>query len=254
MVTVVCWKWGGIHPRKGMAFGSDHVNRLASMIERNTTIPNRLVCVTDDGKGIRGDVTVVRMDNHFQQFSELGGCYRRLRSFDMAAGLACFGPRFISVDLDVVITGNIDNILDFQEDFRIWGDRYRRRTPYCGSLWGMRAGSREKVWTSFKDSPSQAIQTAKAKGYVGTDQAHISTVLFPNEATWGTDDGVFNFNTQIRRTPRMVYKDARGEILTIDKRKGDLPPGCRIVFFNGKYDPSQDQLQKSYPWIREMWK
>ena len=32
-----------------------------------------------------------------------------------------------------------------------------------------------------------------------------------------------------------------------------LPSDASIVFFNGKYDPSQKRLQNAFPWIRENW-
>jgi len=35
---------------------------------------------------------------------------------------------------------------------------------------------------------------------------------------------------------------------------GLLPDNSRIVFFNGKYDPSQDWLQEELPWIKDHWR
>jgi hypothetical protein len=48
-------------------------------------------------------------------------CYRRLRAFapDIAA---TFGQRFVSIDLDCVITGDLRPLWNRSEDFVIWGD------------------------------------------------------------------------------------------------------------------------------------
>lgn len=258
MITIVCWKWrpekGSKHPEKRSMFSAEHVNRLRSMIERNTTVSHELVCVTDDPKGFHSSVRVVDINRHFHQFSDLGGCYRRLRSFDLVCGLALFGGRFVSMDLDVVITGNIDSILTFREDFRIWGDSFRRRTPYCGSLWGMKAGSRQKVYDRFAEDPVGCRVECQERRFPGTDQAHISNCLYPRESTWGLQDGVINFNTQVRAVNHGFHRIADGKIIEIKKRDGSLPVGAKMVFFNGKYDPSQPELQSRCSWIGDMWR
>ena len=43
--TIVCMRWG-------QRYGVDYVNRLWSMIRRHTRRPTRLVCYTDDTKGL----------------------------------------------------------------------------------------------------------------------------------------------------------------------------------------------------------
>ena len=39
--NIICMKWG-------TKFGASYVNRLYDMVERNTTVPHRFVCFTDD--------------------------------------------------------------------------------------------------------------------------------------------------------------------------------------------------------------
>jgi len=237
MLQVVCWKWApekeSKHFVKRAGFSAKHVNVLYASLKRFLTLPHKLVCVTDDYAGIRPEVTIMGIDGYFKYFKELGGCYRRLRAFDR---VGIFGQKFISIDLDVVICGNLDKIFDFDEDFKIWEDTFRRRTPYCGSLWGMETGAREKVWEEFFAHPELSIKQAREKGFIGTDQAVVSSMLHPREATWGIADGIYNFNTQIRVNGKA------------------LPGNAKLVFFNGKYDPSQHNLQARYPWIKELWK
>lgn len=257
MLTIVCWKWkpesGSKHLEKRTNFSIDHVNILRASVERNTSIPHRFVLVSDDWKGAHSSIQVVNIDRHFHQFSDLGGCYRRLRAFDFTTAVALFGDRFISMDLDVVVTGNLDSILGFSEDFKIWEDRYKRRTPYCGSLWGMKSGSREAVWLSFKEYTNTCLESARTRKFIGTDQAHISNCLWPRESTWTINDGVYNFNTKIRRSPKGYIKQDDGTIVAVDIPRASLPSDAKLVFFNGKFDPSQPSLQKSYPWIRDCW-
>ncbi len=41
MATVLCMKWG-------RRYGSNYVNTLYSMVQRNLTVPHRFICLTDD--------------------------------------------------------------------------------------------------------------------------------------------------------------------------------------------------------------
>jgi hypothetical protein len=257
MISVVCWKWkpenGARHKAKREAFSSRHVNILKASLERHSTVRHRFLCVTDDWKGLNSSVGVVNIDRHFGDFKDWGGCYRRLKAFDLATAVALFGGRFISIDLDCVVAGNVDHLLSFEDDFRIWREEYRRRTPYCGSLWGMRSGARQKVWDSFKDRPHMATELVSRLKYHGTDQAHISACLYPKESTWNGGDGVYNFNTQVRKRPSSFQVNRDGSYKEVFRTDGTLPKDAAVVFFNGKYDPSQPNLQLAYPWIGDHW-
>jgi hypothetical protein len=115
MLAVVCWKW---KPKIGYrsTFCAEHVNVLRSMVERHYRKPHQLVCITDDGAGIDPRVRVVPLwQDHARLPSPHGGnnpsCYRRLRAFSAEAA-ELIGPRFVSVDLDCVITGDMRPVWD----------------------------------------------------------------------------------------------------------------------------------------------
>jgi len=252
MISIVCWKWdNGIHPKKHIRFTTEHVNVLRASVERHYPKPHRFICVTDNRIGLHSSIEYINIDDHFSLFKEHGGCYRRLQAFDHLTGMTLFGNRFISLDLDVVVTGNLTAIFDFQDDFKIWEDSIHRRTPYCGSLWGMKAGARVNVWSDFLQNPDRCIHRAKEKDFVGTDQAHISACLWPNEKTWTIADGIYNFNTSVR--VRTTSATRRGKEIEIKTKGIGLPVDAKLVFFNGKYDPSHIELQRKHPWIRDHW-
>lgn len=256
MISIVCWKWKpenkAKHEQKRQKFSIRHINILRAMVERNLTLDHQFVCVSQKWKGLHSSIKWVSVDEYFSEYKELGGCYRRLKAFHQETAERHFGEgKFVSIDLDCVITDKIDSIIWFREDFRIWGDEYRRFTPYCGSLWGMIPGARQKqVWEPFRKDPERCIKEASV--YQGTDQAHISAKLYPNESTWGVKDGIYNFNTQVRRKNSAVFR-REDQVITEQGRTGELPRGARIVFFNGKFDPSQEQLWKHHQWIRDFW-
>ncbi len=267
MIKIVTWKWdAGTHPKKGIKFGAKHVNVLASMMKRHLHMDHEMVCITDDPTGINSGVRIVPL---WKEFNRYGGCFGRLRVFSPKM-VDIIGKRFVSIDLDVVITGDITPLIDRSEDFVIWGEHFRK-APYCGSFLMMTAGARQNVYDSF--IPEEYPSNIKGKWPYGTDQDHICHCLYPREAMWTSKDGVYNFNYTIRKWEKigsvLNSKYKRGKYLnnflkfggTTDQFRrprmegnGALPEGARMVFFNGVHDPSKRATQKGYPWIEDHWR
>lgn len=232
MIRVVTWKWstGENHPRKGLQFSAEHVNRFYRMLDRNTTVPYEAVCITDNPIGLDPHIRVIPLWNDLR---DMGGCYVRLKAFHKSMK-EIIGGKFIWFDIDCVITGNIDHILTDPADFKMWGDTHPR-TPYNGSMCMIEPGTVDKVWLDF--DPKVSPRMGKRLGYVGTDQAWISTVMGPNFAKWGQKDGVYSFRCHFDKLNRI-----------------DLPQNARIVMFHGRFDPSQPEIQKRYSWVAQHWK
>jgi len=238
-LTFVCWKWdSGKYPhgrKKRREFTANHVNILYAMLQRNVSIPFRLICVTDDSIGIRPEVEIIPL---WGEFRSLGGCFLRLKAFEKAFKL--FGPRFISIDLDCVILEDITTLFSRDEDFVIWSPRKmvrwlpqgKKGTYYCGSFWMLKAGARSIVYDSFK--PNEYHLGADGRYEGGTDQKHISNTLFPREATWTIHDGVYIFV---------------GDIVKIREKIPQGVPSPKIVFFNGRYMPDDIEC-RGIDWVK----
>lgn len=236
LLTFVCWKWLQIPGapnalKKCTPFISRHVNILYDMLERNLSIPFRLLCVTDDPEGIRSDVETISL---WDDYRSMGGCFTRLKVFEK--GFDLFGSRFISIDLDCVILGDITNLFLRGEDFVIWKPTptRQRRALYCGSLFMMDAGARPQVHEKFDPETFKPNSRNRYPG--GTDQIHMSRTLCGNEAYWGWEHGIYNFGSDIWKVKRR------------------LPENARIVFFNGQFSPDDRDLQNRYSWIKENYK
>jgi hypothetical protein len=161
----------------------------ADMVRRNLTLPHRLAVVTDV-PGDYGDLTVIPPPRDFEDVriptwdDEKPQCLRRLAMFAPGAGER-FGERFVSMDMDCVISGSLDPLFDRPEDFVMYRGTAAAR-PYNGSMVMMTAGARPQVYTQF--TPEAAVEAGRR--FVGSDQAWISHVLGPGEATWGPEHGV----------------------------------------------------------------
>lgn len=233
-LNAVCWKWT---PRSGYrsSYGPETVNVLAAMVRRHYPSLGRFLCVTDDSAGIDPSVEIVTPWNDFADLvSPHGGknpsCYRRLRAFHPDIG-AVFGERFVSLDLDILVAGDLRPLWDRPEDFVCYGDT-NPKTTYNGSMFLLRAGTRSQVWTDF--DPRRSPDLAYDRGFFGSDQAWLSFTLGNGEARWSRADGVVSFRNEIRPSGSKA-----------------LPDGTRVVVFHGEHDPWSPFVQARYPWARE---
>lgn len=235
--AVCCFRWTPVAGYRS-TFGPEAVNVLRAMVARHFPHPHRFICFTDDTRGLDPRVEALPI---WQDFADLpsphGGknpsCYRRLRLFHPAMA-DVIGPRFVSLDLDCVITGDLTPIWDRPEDFVMWGDTNPMPgSHYNGSLILMTAGCRRQVWDRFDPATSPAM--AKRAGCWGSDQGWISYCLGPGEARWATRDGVYSFRNHLRGTRRT------------------LPDNARIVFFHGSTDPWTKGVAADYPWVAQHW-
>lgn len=235
MYVIVCHKWSRAGYRSH--FKAEHVNKLERMLQKHTTLDFKLVCFTDDPKGINCET-----HPSFTEFAKIPSpmankknpaCFRRLSIFKKSMGEFLGASRIIQMDLDVVITNNIDHILDRKEDFIMWGDT-AKSTPYNGSLLNMVPGARECVYNEF--DPDTSIQRIRQSGFIGSDQAWIGVCLGQNEAKFSSKDGVYSFRNhfELNKPPRK-----------------ELPSNACMVIFHGNRDPWHTQLYNTYSWIKE---
>ncbi len=113
MTTVACIKWG-------TAFGPEYVNRLYSGVRRNLSGPVRFCCMTDDAKGLHPDIEVLPLPvepfqdemNWALEFANRQGAMRKVSLFRQGVIPDLDGP-VLGFDLDVVITGALDELLDY---------------------------------------------------------------------------------------------------------------------------------------------
>lgn len=231
MMTFVCFLWKrntqGFKLPSVCDYTARHVNVLRNMLERHVHMPHRLVCVTDDAKGIDRRVETVPL---WDKCRDLGGCYNRLWVFSEDAR-ELFGPRFACIDLDCVILKDCTDLFTRDEDFII--NSYYPTPPnyldqyYNGGLFMMTAGARSSVWDEFDPARHPEMLQADAR-CIGTDQAWIRVHLGKGEARYTQDDGVYE--------ARII---------------GPTPPAnARLVMFAGKRDPSKSM----HGWVRRAWR
>lgn len=187
MITVLTWLWK--QPGSRSTFSADHVNIFADMVRRHCTLDIEIACVTDMPEGIDEGIRIIAPPREFEEIriptwnEARPQCLRRIAMFRRDAA-EIFGERFVCMDLDCVIGGNIDRLIGASEDFRICQGTARGR-PYNGSFMVMTAGCRPQVYETF--TPEAAVEAGKR--FLGSDQAWIAHCL-PGERTFGYPDGI----------------------------------------------------------------
>ncbi len=221
-------------------FSAESVNVLRAMVRRYYQRPVRFICVTDDPSGIDRDIDIVPIWNDYASLPSPHGaknpsCYRRLKAYSSDIATV-FGRRFVSIDLDCVIVGDLRPLWDRHEDIVLWGDT-NPRTHYNGSMLLLTAGARSQVWERFNPATSPGV--ARQAGQFGSDQAWVSHCLGPKEARWTAKDGVYSYRNDIDKMGRNTGSRA-------------LPPNARVVFFHGRHKPWHAEC-RHISWIREHW-
>ena len=245
LISIVVFKW---KPRIGYrsAYGPEQVHKMRSMFARHYPDPHRFICVTDDATGLDSGVEVVPLWDDYAKvpnpsFHDGPSCYRRLKVFSRDIGKV-LGERFVCIDLDMLITGDLRPLLNRTEDFIAWKNPHPM-WPYNGSMFMLTAGSRPQVWETFDPKTSPA--KSHAAGCRGSDQGWMSYVLGNGEATWGPEDGVWSYQDEILGRKRV------GGRLIYSSNKAPLPQGAKVVAFHGRYDPWARETQKMSPWVAE---
>jgi hypothetical protein len=194
-LIVMTWLWRQEGGR--VEFTAAHVNIWAAMVRRHCTLDIEIACVTAMPDGIDPSIRIIEPPGFYDDLKTSrwrGGrpsCYRRLAMFRRDAADLFGGERFVSMDLDCVIGGSIDRILDRREDFVICGpSQVGARWIYNGSMMMMTAGARPGVYDEFTPEAAELA----SRRFVGSDQAWIAHALGQGEATWTADHGVVRWN------------------------------------------------------------
>lgn len=237
MLTVTTYAWhdpNGKHNDK-YVYGAEDVRLLQRMVARNLTVPHEFVCITDRPEMFEGDADIravpLDMKTHVP-----GKCYCRLFTFSPQAR-ELLGERVLQMDLDTVIVGNMDAIVDRDEDLVLWHNPRKvpwSRTPsgppfYNTSMLLLKTGAYPQFYTEF-----DAERTPKI---AKDDQWLLSAVLGPDMPFWDQSHGVY----------RLAVPGLAGSGI-----EGDLPENARIVFCPGDgRKPFYPHIQAQYPWIRD---
>jgi hypothetical protein len=213
----------------GEKYSVDYVERLRNGIRRNLKQPYHFIVITDRERSIPG-VRCLLIPEVDLYLTRMKGCFARLRLFDQnflqAHGI---DGKVVSVDLDLIVVGELDPLFDREDDFSILqGINASNPCPYNGSIWMLKAGTRPDVW---KDFSLAAYHHYKVPYYAFPDDQGWLYYKFPKAGYYGPENGVYAY-----RKPKWL---------------DPLPKDARIVAFPGYRDPS---MFVHLSWVKEHWR
>ncbi len=249
--TIACIKWG-------TAFGPAYVNRLYSGVRRNLARPVRFLCMTEDADGLHPDIEVLPLPVepfHDAMSAALAvanrqGAMRKVSLFRPGLIAGQDGP-VLGFDLDVVITGALDDILAFAPGkvaMRAdWVEARRGRPTGHGSVF--RFDSARHGWLYERIAANPAAEVAKARG---SEQRYTSTLAQEmGEFAYLPPDQVVSFKHDCLGLPPVNWL-----------RAPRLPENARVVCFHGRpkmpeavegYHGSLLRRSRPCPWLRDHW-
>lgn len=237
-VNIVCVKWGN-------KFSPMYVNTLYNMVERNVTIPYRFFCLTDNSDGLKSDINVVELEKDFEY------CWTKLELFRPDV----FSDQELCLyfDLDVVITGNIDELIFFKDNHQFIGlyDWYssRKKPCYNSSVMKFYGNFNTDIHTSLIKKLEDGIVKwdREYDAYLGSND---KVVLWEGKKRYGSDQEWISHYVYPRRE---LKKNAfPKKWIRSYKKHGQkrLPKDCKVMIFHGF--PKPHEVDNTY--VDEHWR
>jgi hypothetical protein len=112
MINIICIKWGSI------LYNEKHVNALYEKVKKYTTLPFKFYCFTEFPQGIDENIIIFPLPTFSVDIK--GWTYRKEAGLcdDNLADLN--GERVFFFDLDITITGNLDELFNYPKDEQLY--------------------------------------------------------------------------------------------------------------------------------------
>lgn len=242
--------------KKGDTYDFRTVNNLYHSIKKNSTVPFRFWCYTDDEYGLLDDIIVEKM--HYPD--EFPAHWHKVEFHRGEFSGIEHGEDVIIMDIDMIILQNIDDILNFpitDKEFAVIERWWTIRSNWCpinGGLQKFKHGSTHHIWKKFIAMPEywpgyfSSIGQAQAP-YMGEqnfihhsiEECGLTRKYFPL-------DWFAKYNTEQPELYELWENNVRpGKYF----ENGKFDPSIKIVHFsNARGKDNQMDLSKD-PWLKD---
>lgn len=222
-IDVVCFLWNKWFDRE-----EEYVTKLRNSVQRNLSIPHNFICITNkkinDPDIITKDLKPLSWKGNLLKLSIFNPSYKLSRKVFM-------------LDIDVVITGSLDEICSYDGEFCIRAAFVTANNAWVpdGDMFIARRNIWNKIWDFIRKNKINIERKTK-----GRERAFYK--LYRNQ--------VFNKVDFIQQLyPGMVKSFKQHEI---NKHK-TYDENTRIITFHGR--PKQHEVDYSeFPWVKELWR
>ena len=226
MQTVICMKWG-------TRYGAEFVNRLHTAVQRNTTRPTQLVCLTDDPSGVDPAVRCAPIpDIDLPEYLALTPWRKLVLWKDNIADLS---GDILFLDLDLVVTGDLDAMFDHHPGEFCVIKNWTQPKSNIGntSCFRFPVGRYSYIYDRIATERERILDTYRIEQvYIS---AEIDDVVFWPKAWCASFK-----HSLLPRWPLNFFKAP------------ELPSETKIVAFTGK--PDQDEAARGEWPVKKSWK
>lgn len=224
--------------KHGKKYSSEYVNRLYDMVSRNCTLDYQFVCLTDDPKGLNGNIVTHPLP------PELTGWW--CKPYMFSKDLPIKGT-ILYMDLDIILSGNIDELFTYKPGrWCAIRDFTRKMRPgwvkYNSSIVRFDTGQLDHVWTGFKKGAVNIMKRMHG------DQDWLYEA--DKNAIYWPDDWILSWKWEIRRDKQFLPGGMRGDRKFKIVEHCKPPETCKVCVFHG--DPNPHNCDD--PWVVENWK
>ena len=226
--------------KHGTKYSSEYVNRLYNMCKRWCSLDFKFVCLTDNADQLNSDIMVLPIP------SGLSGWW--CKPYMYSKDLPIQGT-ILYMDLDVVLSSNIDKLITYQPNhwctIRDFTRAMRPKWPrYNSSIVRFKTGELDFVWDNYIKNPV-AIQ----RKFFG-DQDYLYDATYKKKgAMLYPDSWVQSWKWEVRKSRLLELNKARGtrKFQVVE----DVVPRveCCVCVFHG--DPNPHNCED--PWVKENW-
>ena len=230
MQTVICMKWG-------TRYGSEYVNRLWAAIKRSTERPTKLVCLTDNKAGIDKDIECHPIPDINLPEDLINLPWRKLVVWKK--DLAGLSGDVLFLDLDLVITGNLDEMFDYEKGRFCVIENWTQKGQNIGNTSAFRfpVGKYSHIYDRLQKDPDIVLSKYRI------EQVYISREI-EDMVFWPSQWCVSFKHSLLPKWPLNFFITPK------------LPKTTKIVAFTGK--PDQDEAAKGHwpvkHWIKKTYK
>ncbi len=236
---IFCMKWGTL-------YGAEYVNRLHSMVKRNLTLDFKMVCFTDDEKGIIDEVDCYPIPEIDMPGNLPERMWKKLTT--LKGDLYGLKGTALFLDLDVVIVDNIDCFFEADGDFRIIKD-YNKQWRITGnsSVYRFEIGEHPYVFDYFVSNFDSIRKEHRNEQEYLTAAIHKKGKL----QYWPTEWCPSYKYDCVSRIPFAFWK------------KPIIPEGAKVIIFHGEINPPKAitggrgkwyRYVAPAPWVANYWK
>ena len=211
----------------GSRYGADYVNRLYSSIKRHTQKRTQVYCFTDNSSGISKDVICKPLPNINLPKSISLSPWRKMSVWQFP--LYDLTGDVLFLDLDLVITGNLDRFFDFNPGSYCVIENWTQIGKNIGntSCFRIPIGKYSSIFKKFEKNPKKYWK----KYHI--EQIFLSAEI-KDQIFWPADWCKSFKHNLLPYWPLRIWQPAK------------LPKETSIVAFTGKPDP-EDVINGKWP-------